>query len=857
VADQVTLTLKADTSQYVKGIKDAQKATEDLYKTVEKGAKREKGLIEDLEDSINELTAAKKKAYRVEDIEKYNKKIEEAKIHLNEYEQAGVKANTNVEKSGNNLLRSVKAWALGFATITTAVAAFKAIVESTDALSDKFAATLNGWKEGFSAMARAIANNDFKDFFKNVKEAVKEGQRFTETQEAIEDSTRAARIEIAKNKTEFAELRVQQQNRNLTEEERIKIGNRLKDILLRNSALEVEIAKRTLDNDLTNAATKAKTTKEIVKAYLDQDEALLKNIETGKKYNELQEQLRQTVTTVSTGTASVTVVDEKRAKVIRQQIEDLGKEGELYSDLAKNITNVIDTQKDKLVTDYEAIEAAEEAQYNLRAESSLNSLLAAQDKKTDEKAVKDKEDYYNKLKQLQDEYDKSVIGALTGKGKLEAQRDYDIKQIKEVRDTLSELGPLSEEQLKQLQILADNVWKEYSDALAKEAKLLAPQEIILDVEIKTQEDKLKGLKEQLTLQPENEQIKKQIDEIEANIARLEKEKVTITVELKEIISTSLEIPELPGIQKMTQNTVDNIKKQLESNAAMEPFSIWKLFGIDPDEEEGKEVIDAFQKFADAGIDIIEETLDRKVEIAQRERELLDTQIAETQRALESEIDLYEAGYASNVALKKQELEQLKKARDAALKDEEKAIKQQQKVETILQTINLITASTELFKSFSKIPIVGIPLAIAMIGTMFAAFVSAKAKAAAATKLAEGGSGDETGIITGKRHSQGGEKFLDFAEVEQGEAWGVLSRPATQKYGTVFHNIVSSFNRDEMPQFTPSTNNVRIENSGPNTRLDKVITEQRKLNQALSKQTQIGFIGNKRIIRNGNKVRIIG
>ena len=57
-------------------------------------------------------------------------------------------------------------WALGFATVSAAVGVFKKIIESTDTLSDKFKATLNGWKEGFSAMARAIANNDLRIFLR-------------------------------------------------------------------------------------------------------------------------------------------------------------------------------------------------------------------------------------------------------------------------------------------------------------------------------------------------------------------------------------------------------------------------------------------------------------------------------------------------------------------------------------------------------------------------------------------------------------------------------------------------------------------------------------------------------------------
>jgi hypothetical protein len=113
------------------------------------------------------------------------------------------------------------------------------------------------------------------------------------------------------------------------------------------------------------------------------------------------------------------------------------------------------------------------------------------------------------------------------------------------------------------------------------------------------------------------------------------------------------------------------------------------------------------------------------------------------------------------------------------------------------------------------------------------------------------------MITGKRHSQGGERFLDHVEVESGEAWGILSRPASEKYGKVFHELVNSFNKDEMPQFAPVSNNVRVENSGPNSRLDRVISEQRKLNESLMRQSVITQVGGKKVIKTGNKVRIVG
>ena len=78
------------------------------------------------------------------------------------------------------------------------------------------------------------------------------------------------------------DLRIAQQNANLSREEQIKLGQRAVEILKENSKLELDIANSTLANDLKNAASKANTSEFIVSAYLKQDEALLENIEIGK-----------------------------------------------------------------------------------------------------------------------------------------------------------------------------------------------------------------------------------------------------------------------------------------------------------------------------------------------------------------------------------------------------------------------------------------------------------------------------------------------------------------------------------------------------------------------------------------------
>lgn len=412
-----------------------------------------------------------------------------------------------------------------------------------------------------------------------------------------------------------------------------------------------------------------------------------------------------------------------------------------------------------------------------------------------------RQDEFQKLSlNLADKANKAQIDMLEGNDKLKAQRDYDLKQLDEFKKQMEKLGKLNAEQENQFAIWGANIWLAFYNGWQKESEKPLPQ--------------------------------KDIDAIS-----------------KALIGS----PDI--IRKNIVKEQENIQKTLIANKAMEPFSIWKLIGIDTESEEGKEQIYQLQKFTSDTIGILEDGFAQKAEIAQRERELIESRIDETQREMELEAELMEEGYANNVDLKRKELEDLKKQRDKAYAEEEAARKRQMALDTVMQTVDLISASAEIWKTFASVP----PVALAMIAVMWASFLSAKTKAKELTKLAEGGSGTELGLVTGKRHSEGGERFLDHLEVERGEAFGVLSRGATERYGKVFHEMVSSFNKNEMPEFiTPAiSNSVKIENSGPNSRLDNVIKEQRKLNESILNQTQITSIGNKKIIKSGNKIRIIG
>jgi hypothetical protein len=290
------------------------------------------------------------------------------------------------------------------------------------------------------------------------------------------------------------------------------------------------------------------------------------------------------------------------------------------------------------------------------------------------------------------------------------------------------------------------------------------------------------------------------------------------------------------------------------------------------EDDNKKRTDAEKKDWEEKVKIVKDSIaqiesslqslfDMQYEDAQRERDLLDTRVSELEQSLQTELSLKKEGYASNVNQKKAELQKMQVLREQALQKEEEALKRKRQMEAISQGIDIAsTIISGISKAVKREGWWGLIEAASGIIAMFALINSSKSKISSATQLAEGGSGTDTGIITGRSHSQGGERFLNHLEVERGEAWGVLSIPATRKYGKVFHSMVSSFNKGELPSIIPineisSNNNVLVNNDGSNSRLDKLISENKKLNAKLGTES-FQDLGDRIVIKKGNTTTTI-
>lgn len=238
-------------------------------------------------------------------------------------------------------------------------------------------------------------------------------------------------------------------------------------------------------------------------------------------------------------------------------------------------------------------------------------------------------------------------------------------------------------------------------------------------------------------------------------------------------------------------------------------SLTEFLGIDPD---GLKELQAAlstvgntlsQFFGDltAGVD---------AQIAQKQKliDAINEQISAQEDAVAREKDLQAQGYANNYQLEQQKLADLKKQKEEEIrlqaeqqKKKEALQKAQIIADSVAQVSNLITASTEIFEALSGIPFIGVPLAIATIGVMFAGFAAAKVSAYQNVGKAKEGKR----IAKGRSHNDGGNKYVsmdgndqDILEIEKGE-W-VINKESSEKYNPLLEAINSkSISRMKGPQ----------------------------------------------------------
>ena len=197
---------------------------------------------------------------------------------------------------------------------------------------------------------------------------------------------------------------------------------------------------------------------------------------------------------------------------------------------------------------------------------------------------------------------------------------------------------------------------------------------------------------------------------------------------------------------------------------------------------------------------IQKNLQEQENMWRRERELRDRDVQHLQRALETELQLREQGFHSNVEGKQRELAEMEKLQKRAEKQEAEAIRRRQIAEAMVQSMNILTSAAQIIRheTLGK-GAIGLVTAAGAIASLFAIWSGVKGRAASATKYEKGGHF----ILDGASHSGGGMMLARGHEAQGGEGVSVWNRRATTKHWPEIRSITDAINKGK--PLTPSVN----------------------------------------------------
>ena len=279
------------------------------------------------------------------------------------------------------------------------------------------------------------------------------------------------------------------------------------------------------------------------------------------------------------------------------------------------------------------------------------------------------------------------------------------------------------------------------------------------------------------------------NERQKTLFRLQQEKARLEaiLMLNETAAEKMTDQEIAAIQA----TIRGIEKEM-SNTGYN--NIYELLGIGISSDQ--------QGALNTAIDSIKDSIGSLVDswnaAAEAALNAANKQVEAAQKALDAQIEARNAGYANEVETAQKELALAKRNQEVALKEQQKAERAQLIIDSITQASSLITASANIWKALSGIPVVGPGLAIAALGTMWTTFAAAKIKAAQVSRSEQYGEGTVE-LLQGGSHASGHDIDLGRKQdgtrrrAEGGEFFAVINKRNSRRFRDVIPDVINSFN----------------------------------------------------------------
>lgn len=265
--------------------------------------------------------------------------------------------------------------------------------------------------------------------------------------------------------------------------------------------------------------------------------------------------------------------------------------------------------------------------------------------------------------------------------------------------------------------------------------------------------------------------------------KLERERLKKILELAKAGAIQMSAIEIQTLE----NTIQAMEEKIQ--AASVPQDLYDVFGLTLTDEK-KDAINTSMQFA---WDALNTWMQARVEAENQAVEAANKEVDAAQRAYELELQAKANGYAADVENAKKELELQKENQKKALAQQQEAQAQQQKLQTIQQIGNLVTATAQIWGAFGATPYIAIPL----IALMFGSFAASKimARNAVQEQYAEG----TVELLQGGSHASGHDVDLGTKpdgtrrRAEGGEFFAVINKRSSRRYRKEIPQVIHALN----------------------------------------------------------------
>ena len=434
--------------------------------------------------------------------------------------------------------------------------------------------------------------------------------------------------------------------------------------------------------------------------------------------------------------------------------------------------------------------------------------LSAKEQKAAEKAAKQRLQEHEKeereLLALKRSFDDAWLETIEDANSREYAKET-MNYQRKIEDAQRQLDKLGATEIEKRKILSGTILKLQEAQAVKQAQLA---EKFANKEKADKEKKLKDQQQQAeqsmrmrerAIQLEYEVDMENIDQIEAS----EKKKTKMRLEAeKKRLEELLKLYRTDGKKlkdeevKLIEAQIQGIKKALEMNEK-DNKDLYDLLGFNLTDKQ-KDAIDTTLQYA---LDSVNQFMDAYTQAADAKRQLADAEVDRAQNVLEKEIEARANGYANEVDIARKELQEAKKNQRKAIEEQKKAQRAKELIDTATQASSLITATANIWSSFTSLGPFGVAAAIAATALMWTSFAAAKIKA---FQVSGTGSTEEYGegtveLLQGGSHQSGNDIDLGTKKdgtrrrAEGGEFFAVINKRSSRRYRGVIPDVVRSLN----------------------------------------------------------------